>query len=301
MADKKSRSNCRSCSRTTNHAVLFELTHGPDNDFYDEKHTWQVLRCLGCETVGFRYRFDDFDNVEELPDGSTRHSTTFVRYPNAISDHRPLEYLYHVPDLISKVYRQTVTAYAGDALILAGIGLRATIEAVCNHLDISGSSLEKRIDQLAKAGHISSNDRGRLHAIRFLGNDAAHEIRQPKRHELRIALEIIEHLINSVFILGARAKNLDVTVETYETFLSLLEDCLRKLKSDQPLSLVGILGRGKRRVGALLDAFELKLVEDIKLEKIGYLEAGAEQDVEGKKVRLYSFAKEKLPEEDLPF
>ncbi len=103
------------CSETRQE-VLFQLAHGAEVEYCNELHTWHVLRCLGCETVGFRYRFDDYDDVEELPSGKTKHATTYHRYPNAIPGHRLPDHLYVVPDLIREVYRQSVTAYAGGAL-----------------------------------------------------------------------------------------------------------------------------------------------------------------------------------------
>ena len=297
--EKIQKSNCRKCARTTRQEVLFEITHGAEVPYYNELHTWQVLRCMGCEVVGFRHRFDDYDDVEELPSGKSKHATTFERYPKAIAGHRLLGYLHAVPDLISEVYRQSVTAYAGGALILAGIGLRPTIEAVCNHLEISGNSLEKRIDALFKNGHISSSDKRRLHAIRFLGNDAAHEIKQPKSRELNVALEIVEHLINSVFILEYRSKHLDVTVETFEQFVDLLRDCIGRTESDQPQSLISILGRNKRQLGSDIAPFEARLIKAIKDGEIDYMTAETEQVIDDKAVQLYSIDKDKA--DPIPF
>jgi hypothetical protein len=295
------KSNCRSCARQTNHEVLFETSHGASVSYYNELHTWQVLKCQGCDTVGFRYKLDDFDDVTELPSGRAKHAVTYVRYPHAVAGHHPLEFQHAIPPLIRKVYRQSLAAYAGDAGILAGIGLRATIEAVCTHLQVTGSSLEKRIDALAKAGHISTTDKRRLHAIRFLGNDAAHEVREPKSRELKVALEIVEHLINSVFILELKAKDLDVQVESHEAFFNLLEQCAANLESDKdPLSLVAILGRAKRRVTGDLEPFEQRLIQDVVTGKVAFLSLDSVQQVEGKSVQLYKVDKSKL-DDDIPF
>lgn len=295
------KSNCRKCSRQTNHEVLFETSHGADSPFYDELHTWQVLKCRGCDTIGFRYRFEDYDDVTELPSGKTKHAVSHTRYPHAIAGHQPLDYQHAIPPLIRKVYRQSIAAYAGDASILAGIGLRATIEAVCTHLQVTGSSLEKRIDALAKSGHISTADKRRLHAIRFLGNDAAHEVREPKAHELKVALEIVEHLIKSVFILEQRAKDLEVQVESHEAFFNLIEQCVANLSSDKdPISLVAILGRAKRRVSGDIEAFEQRIVQDICDGKIEFLTLDSVQVVEGKNVQLYKVDKSKIDDE-FPF
>jgi hypothetical protein len=300
MPNQILRSNCRRCSRQTRQEVLYAIENKADEPYYNELHTWQVLRCMGCESIGFRYRYDDFDDVSELPSGRTQHATKYYRYPNAIPGHRPLEYLHAVPAVIRQVYNQTISAYAGDASILAGMGLRATIEAVCNHLAISGSSLEKRIDQLYKTGFISSNDKRRLHAIRFLGNDAAHEIRQPKAPELRVALEIVEHLINSVFILELRAKNLDVQVETFDQFKELVQHCVMKVHGEQALSLTAILGRNKRRVSGDIAPLEDQLIAIIQSGSFEFLKLDSVQQVEGKDVQLYTVDKAAF-DDDIPF
>lgn len=298
---KSTKSNCRGCARQTNHEVLFETSHGASASYYNELHTWQVLKCLGCDTIGFRYRFDDYDDVTELPSGKTKHAVTHTRYPHAVAGHHPLDLQYAIPPLIRKVYRQSISAYAGDAHILAGIGLRATIEAVCTQLEVTGSSLEKRIDALAKGGHISTTDKRRLHAIRFLGNDAAHEVREPKAHELKVALEIVEHLINSVFILERKAQDLDVQVESHDAFFKLLEQCAMNLESyKDALSLIAILGRAKRRVSGDIEPFEQRVIQDIKADKISFLSLDSVQEVEGKNVQLYKVDKSKL-EDDIPF
>lgn len=293
------KSNCRACSKSTNHDVMYETSHESDKPYYNELHTWQVLKCRGCDTIAFRYRFDDYDSVTELPSGETRHATTFTRYPHAVAGHHPLDYQFVIPDLIRRVYRQSLSAYALEANILAGIGLRATIEAVCTHLQVTGTSLEKRIDALAKGGHISTTDKRRLHAIRFLGNDAAHEVREPRPQDLKVALEIVEHLIKSVFILEKKARSLDVQVESHEAFSQLLQQCCENLESDSDaLSLVALLGRAKRRVSGDLEPFEQRVIQDVQAGKYDFLSLDSVQNVEGKDVQLYKIDKSKF---DIPF
>lgn len=299
MGYSTAESNCRKCSRITKHDILYVISTKSDISWFNEQHTYQTLQCRGCENIGFRYKFEDFDDIKES-NGKTTHLTTHQRYPTAIAGHRELNYLYAAPELIRKVYRQTITAYAGDALILAGIGFRATIEAVCNHLEISGNSLEKRIDQLFKGGHISSSDKRRLHAIRFLGNDAAHEIREPKKNDLRVALDIVEHLINSVFILEHRAKGLDVQIERFEDLVPVLEECSRESRSNQPQSLSALLGRHKRRLGSDIGNYESLLVQAIDKGVIKYLEIGEVEESEGKPVQLFRILKHQVPD-DIPF
>lgn len=297
-------SDCRACGRSTRHEVLFQHEEESNPDFYHEKDTWQVVRCLGCNTTGFRHRNDDYENVSEDHEGHLRHEIDITAYPRVIRNHKKLDSLYFVPSLIRRAYTQTLSAYSEHAFVLASIGLRASIEAVCNHLKLSGNSLEKRIDQLFKGGYVSNGDKKLLHAIRFLGNDAAHEIKEPKESELRVALEIVEHLLNSVFILERKAKSLETVLDTYEEFLPVVATSAKTYEGEPLFSLSSLLGRRRRLVGQNLDSFETKLKADIESGAIVYLALAKEEKVGGRNVQLYSIGNTEdiaAEDDDIPF
>jgi len=258
-----------------------------DPEEYPDAETWQIIRCLGCYNVGFRYQYDDFVDIEEVDEGVYQHSTTVATFPRTISNHKELDSTFHLPEVIRKVYKQTISACSDEAYILASVGLRATIEATCNHLGISGNSLERRIDLLFKAGHVSNGDKRRLHAIRFLGNDAAHEILEPKRSELIVALEIVEHLLKSVFILEKKAKRLETVIETYDEFLKVLEASVKGQKTGELMAIANVLGRKRRLVAQNLGAFEAKLAEDFKSGKVGWLKLDRTEKIDGRDIQLY--------------
>jgi len=284
---KITRADCRDCGRTTRHEVLFQHIEETNPEEYHEKDTWQVIRCLGCTAVGFRHRNDDFEHAWEDFDGETQHKIEISLFPRVIKNHKKLTHTHHIPALVRKIYTQTLSAYSEKAYVLASVGLRAIIEAVCNELGLSGNSLEKRIDQLFKGGHVSNGDKKRLHAIRFLGNDAAHEITEPKESELRVALEIVEHLLNSVFILEKKAKSLETVIESYEEFLPILEACVLVSKEEQAISLSALLGRQRRLVLQHIDSFESKIKQDIEEGAIKYLHLSQPQKIGGKEVQFY--------------
>lgn len=282
------RTDCRTCKSITRNEVLYEHIEETDPEDYHERDTWQIVRCLGCHTTGFRHRNDDYDQVWEDSDGEVRHTVSMTVYPRVVRNHSGLKATYWLPALIRKVYRQTLSAYSDTAYVLASIGLRATIEAVCNHLEISGSNLEKRIDQLFKTGHVSNSDKKRLHAIRFLGNDAAHEVKEPRESDLRVALEIVEHLLNSVFILEKKSKSLETLIENYEEFSKLIESCIKSSDLAQAASLGAILGTKRRLVGNNLDNFEMQLKSSIEAGTMKYLTLAQVENIGGKDVQLYS-------------
>jgi len=298
--------DCRKCNSNTRHEIVAAASQKVNEWFADERETWAVIRCLGCLTYAFLFRHDDFDQVEEDFDGELIHAVKLQVYPSVIKNHRPLHPIHHVPQLIRTIYQQTLTALSQHANVLASIGLRATIEAVCNHLEISGTNLQRRIDFLFKAGYVSNGDKKRLHAIRFLGNDAAHEIKQPKTHEIRIALEIVEHLLNTVFILESRAKGLETIAENYPEFIKLLETCASSHKTGTAINLVGLLGKQKRLVATSLETIEQQLIEEIDAGGIEFLKKSTLQTDGEKPIQLYEvnleyFKKSDDDFEDIPF
>lgn len=300
------RSDCRECHKNTRHEIMALSTKRTEQWYVNELETWSVVRCMGCLTYSFQLKQEDFDEVEEDYDGELQHAVSIEVFPSVIKNHRALTSTHHLPRLISTIYKQTLKALSQHANVLASVGLRACIEAVCNHLDISGTNLQRRIDQLFKAGHVSNGDKKRLHAIRFLGNDAAHEIKQPKSEDIRIALEIVEHLLNTVFILENRAKDLETVAENYAEFLKLLESCASKHKTGTAINLVGLLGKQRRLISTSLEPFEVQLITEmdagsIKFLKKGSLQADGEKSIQLYDVDLEYFKKIEDEFDDIPF
>lgn len=297
-------SDCRVCCRATRHDILASHEQLENPEEYHESYLWQVVQCRGCETFGFRLQNDDYEQISLDADGDAHHTITVTTFPRALRNHVGLSGIYWVPNLIAKVYRQTLSAYGERAYVLASIGLRATIEAVCNHLKISGANLEKRIDQLFKGGYVSNEDKKRLHAIRFLGNDAAHEVKEPAEADLRVALEIVEHLLNSVFILTRKAKSLQTIIESYDEFETLVGKCAKQADSTQTMSISALLGNNRRFVGNNLDTFEAQLKTEISAGKVPFLTIAQVNQIAGKAVQLYGIgdtSKIKDAFDDFPF
>ena len=89
---------------------------------------------------------------------------------------------------------------------LSGIGLRALIESICKDQGMQ-ENLEKRIDGLASNGVLTIRQASILHAHRFLGNAAAHEITSAHPSELDVALEIAEHVLKTIYMIPSSQKS----------------------------------------------------------------------------------------------
>jgi hypothetical protein len=185
-------------------------------------------------------------------------------FPKFIPGHYALSETYHLPKLVRQVYLQTIRAIQENAGILASLGLRGTIEAICNDRNIPGANLEVRITRLASQGLISRRDAERLHGIRFLGNDAAHKIMEPTKGQISVALKITEHALNTIYILDKEAEGaLETAISDYDRFIEMLNGCLAQFNPGDELPLGKLLGHNLRRVREALPELEKRLVADI--------------------------------------
>ncbi len=278
---------CLPCNSDTNHTILFKVQENTGSIDYRVYTDYEVVECCGCNTKSFRKvvtwaeeaDVDDFGNVYFPQD-------TFI-YPPVLKGHRPISDLDFIPDLVKAIYLQSLNAIKNEDNILAGVGLRSTIEAVCNHQEILGRTLEQRIDKLSKNGFISKSDTDRLHAIRFLGNDAAHEIQSADKKGLLIALRIVEHLIVSLYLLDRNASGvLNTLIKDYSQFEILLNSKLETQTVHEELPLAKILGRDARRFHNYLKSHETELIS--KIIKGDYNKLGIG------KVDAYAGSKEKV-------
>src|SRR4051794_2721874 len=95
-----------------------------------------------------------------------------------------------------------------NVMILAFAGFRSTIEAGCKHKGIKRGSLFKKINALAAKGYITLDQAESFHETRFLGNSALHEMQRPTDDELSICLEIVERMIQTLYLLPIATETL---------------------------------------------------------------------------------------------
>lgn len=191
-----------------NHQIL--ASH--DNRWTDdESHVsgaehYQICQCLGCDTIRFRetsWFSEDFD-----PETGAAEQHVKV-YPEIVTDgRREVEDFGCFPETIRLIYSETVKALNCGANILAAGGLRAIVEAICKDQNVSGPTLEKKIDQLRDRSFLTRGQADLLHEERFIGNKALHEIESPKIADLKDGLDIIEGMLTTIYVLPEKAKRL---------------------------------------------------------------------------------------------
>ncbi|WP_415886006.1 DUF4145 domain-containing protein [Neptuniibacter sp. QD37_6] len=294
MSKRIVKSYCRACGKKTNSEVLAENQES-HRDEYRCDISYQILQCLGCDTKSFRKVFEDIEAAYPTYDDEWEVPEEITVYPKAVEGHREIDDIWNLPEIVRVIYSEILMALREEAKVLAGLGLRAAVEAVCNDLQIPGRSLEVRINRLSTAGYISKNDSERLHGIRFMGNDAAHDIKKPKDEALSVALQIVEHLIASVYILEKKAQGtIDTTISKYEVFERIISEKLEDFSEGDEYPIAKYLGKDTRRVKEAISTLEQELINKITLGDYSRLSIGKVDTFQNSPQQLQHFIVENV-------
>jgi hypothetical protein len=214
--------HCIACKRSTRHCVKVSLdTKGSqiDSDGWtvDWSDDYQVVECMGCETVSFRHQ-SWFSEAQE--DGPTESV-----YPQRNKDAISATHYHNVPLNLRRIYKELIECFNNDSPILCAAGLRAIVEGICAKQGIIDGpiqtpakgggtqikrmkTLEGQIAGLHEKGLLTESSAQTLHEHRYLGNDAVHELVRPSTDELKLAIEIVEHVLEQLYELPKKAADL---------------------------------------------------------------------------------------------
>ncbi len=210
---------CTVCDGKTTHLILQSIevscSELINRQFSVEwLDNYEILQCQGCETITFRHLnwfSEDPDDLNErlYPKRSeNRHSTKL--YP------------YASPSL-KRIYRETIESFNNEIYTLCAAGLRSIVEGICEDQGIKNGpitekksdgpsktvrkkNLQGKISGLFEKGILTKRNSDILHELRFLGNEAVHELSQPSPDELTLAIEIIEHIIDALYKIPEKAR-----------------------------------------------------------------------------------------------
>lgn len=206
---------CQNCKQCTNHIIeasinVDETAQIVDSDeIYWTNDDYEIIKCLGCDMHSFRHRLEHFQMYDEegfIP--------IIKCYPDIKIDSLTPKRYYSAPQNLQSIYTQTIHAYNCQHHILCAGGLRAIVECICKVNGITKgdvvnektgrsdtkTNLQGKINGLSESKYLSESDSTVLHELRFLGNDALHEIEKPNVRSLKYAIDIIENIMNSLYL-----------------------------------------------------------------------------------------------------
>jgi hypothetical protein len=199
-AVKTTESSCSECGRETRHYVRAESKRGGGDEEFSWGQTSYFLECAGCGWTSIRkvywddnYSYPDKPDVKLLPPGLRR---------------RKPEWLWQVDSRFRQLFDEVYAALDAGTLAVPVMGARAILDLVIQDRVRNHRTFAQGLDALTDKGFISKHDRGILDAAVEAGNAAAHRGFFPTEEHAHGVVEIVEHVVSSLYVLKAAAKGL---------------------------------------------------------------------------------------------
>lgn len=202
--------SCVRCSGKTAHEVVSSVDQlesvEPDGIYFER--AFQIIKCRGCRTITFRDVSSSSEDTVQVSENEWELEAREELYPPRIEGLKDIGLdSFYLPPNIQQVYLETIRALINNCPVLAGIGLRALIEAVCKEKSAVGRNLFAKINDLVTKQILTPSGAELLHKVRSLGNNAAHEVTPHTPQQLSLAINVVEHLLRDVYILPRLVKN----------------------------------------------------------------------------------------------
>lgn len=201
---KKKKIYCNRCEQTTNHSLVGEhRALDSDETGWWDSFTYRLWVCAGCEAGTMEEEYSDVSMV----DYEGNEISQFDLYPKRMrEDLTPKKFLKLKPKL-TQIYSESITCFNSGSLLLCTAGLRALLEGVCDDKRIRGKNLRDKIDNLQPL-LANKNIVKNLHHFRFTGNQAVHDLESPTKSDTKLAVEVMEDLLNFLYELDYKAARL---------------------------------------------------------------------------------------------
>jgi hypothetical protein len=192
---------CNTCNLKTNHELkaihVSYYEDDSDSDSYWQPSWWtnteyRLWACLGCNTAVL-------EMVEII---SAFDGEIVTYYPSRKGGYLIAKHFVKLDDKLNAVYREVIESFNAQLRITCSIGLRALLEGICvskGITDREAFALGEKLEKLGEKGLLPTNVVKSLYSFKFIGDEAAHRLEAPTQDELRLAIEVMEDLLNFLY------------------------------------------------------------------------------------------------------
>jgi hypothetical protein len=194
--------NCYQCRLPTQHEILRSQSETGSTEHVEwYRLELQIIRCKRCQNIYFK---QSAYSSGDLPGGGTPPGNPPEEdraVPPGSIERRATVDEWELPDRVRALYKETLSGFNAMAMTLSAAGLRSVVEAACIDQGCTDLTLEMKIQTLVTKGIFLKRDADYLHKHRFLGNEAVPGMDTPPKEEFEIALQVLEHLLTTLYVL----------------------------------------------------------------------------------------------------
>lgn len=197
--EKVTRAPCRHCLRETKHIVIGLRNTSDEAEVegfghIDWSDSYEMLECAGCETVCLRQTHC----FSEEPEPKVTY------YPPAVSRRMPL-WRYKSPHRIADLMGEVYMALHNDSRSLALMGARTIVDLLLVDKVGDTGTFGSKLQMLEAQGFVGKQSIAILEAALDAGSAAAHRAFKPTTEQLNQVMDIVENLLQSVYVLEKSA------------------------------------------------------------------------------------------------
>jgi len=194
---------CNRCGLETQQVILYAReVSDPDQSESEQDDLdscwvdkYSVLECRGCNSISIRH--ESHIGVEEQ----------LNYYPPRVARRLPL-WLGSVPIRIRFMVHETYWALAAGCPSLATMGARTVLDLVFLKVVGDVGPFWAKLEAMQSSGYISRRQREHLERVLDAGNAAAHRGFAPSADLVNQMMDIVEHLLQTVYVLKHSARRL---------------------------------------------------------------------------------------------
>jgi Domain of unknown function (DUF4145) len=200
---------CDTCNRETFHSFVVGLKEMDGSVLVEAENEYWIVQCKGCRDVSFFRRILHWVDVEVDEAGNHPFGMAEDLFPERSAGKGMPDWAYLLPTKIFEIYRETRLAIIGHQPRLASLGIRMLLEAAFGREGLKNRKLIEKIKELQENGKLTTEAAAASHALRGIGNAAAHEAKAPDSRVLELAWEVVDAIVFHTLVLPERAARLN--------------------------------------------------------------------------------------------
>lgn len=194
--------HCNACGHETRHSSKGQhRVSGQDliEDYgpVEYENRYEILECLGCESVVFR-RVSWFEPTDQ---------ETVTLYPPPISRPAP-RWKDKLPTDLGELLDEIYKALQADSPRLALMGARTAVDMVILQKVGDAGTFQQKLEAIEQQGFVGRKNREFLSAALEAGNAAVHRGHVADPEEVNHVMDIVENLLEAVYVLEGAAESL---------------------------------------------------------------------------------------------
>lgn len=163
--------------------------------------SWNVLQCLGCESIKVCV-------IESSTDFTAPRET---HYPSTQCRNVP-KWVLQLPDGFHDLVREVYVALNAQCPCLSTMGTRALVDKMLNGLVGDVGGFAAKLGKAVKGELITEKQKQTIEAAVEAGHTVSHRGYRPTAEQVCDALDIVEHVLMDGYVIGATSSCLAASV-----------------------------------------------------------------------------------------